>query len=81
VCCNASCGLCTPPGAACIQITCDDGGIFGDASACTPLPLQDATMCTGAGVPPHYYVCVGSVLPEPCVPRQIGDLTNTFCCP
>jgi len=23
VCCNASCGICTPPGGACIQISCD----------------------------------------------------------
>lgn len=23
VCCNASCGICTPPGGACIQIVCD----------------------------------------------------------
>jgi hypothetical protein len=23
VCCNASCGICTPPGGACIQVACD----------------------------------------------------------
>lgn len=27
VCCNASCGICTPPGGACIQLACVDGAL------------------------------------------------------
>ena len=27
VCCNESCGICTPPGGVCIQIACVDGGV------------------------------------------------------
>jgi hypothetical protein len=77
-CCNAACGICTPGGALCIQLTCEDGGITGDASACTAIASQDS-MCSGTT--PHYYACVGATLPSPCVTRQIGDLTNTYCCP
>jgi hypothetical protein len=64
--------------ATCIQISCVDAGIRGDASACTAVPGQDA-MCSGQT--PHFYRCVGSELPAPCVIRAIGDLTNTYCCP
>ncbi len=34
VCCNASCGICAPPGAGCIAIACVDGGGPPDAAAC-----------------------------------------------
>lgn len=27
VCCNASCGICTPPGGSCIEIACEDAGM------------------------------------------------------
>jgi hypothetical protein len=37
-------------------------------------------VCT-ASATPHYYRCVGSTLPSPCVAKAIGDVTNTFCCP
>jgi hypothetical protein len=36
-------------------------------------------MC--GGTTPHFYTCVGSTLPPPCVLKQVGDLTNTYCCP
>jgi hypothetical protein len=65
-------------GAACIQIACTDGGISFDAGACVAVAAQDS-MCSGQT--PHFYRCVGSELPAPCVTRSIGDLTNTYCCP
>src|SRR5436190_2023897 len=82
-CCNASCGICTPPGASCIQISCADAGIpMHDGGTCTAVPEQDAAACAGtAGLPPHFYRCVLSELPPPCVARTIGDVTNTYCCP
>jgi len=68
-----------PTGAACIQIACTDGGVIhGDASACVALPAGDSMCSTTA---PHYYTCVLTSLPPPCEVRNIGDVTNTYCCP
>ena len=35
VCCNASCGICTPPDGSCIAVQCTDGGVEPDAGPCT----------------------------------------------
>ena len=47
--------------------------------ACIAAPAQDS-VCT-ASATPHYYRCVGSEFPSPCVAKATGDVTNTFCCP
>ena len=78
-CCNQSCGLCAPIGSTCVAIACTDGGLSFDAGACIATPAQDST-CT-ASATPHYYRCILSELPPPCVIDSIGDVTNTYCCP
>jgi hypothetical protein len=43
-CCNVSCNLCAPVGAACIQIACGpDAAIIGDAGACVALSIGNVT--------------------------------------
>jgi len=79
-CCNASCGICAPMGSACIDIACTDAGLTLDAGACIATPAQDSS-CAGSSATPHYYRCVLSTLPAPCVAQGIGNVTNTFCCP
>jgi hypothetical protein len=85
-CCNASCGLCAPIGAACIQIACvpaEDAGTKVDAGSygCTADSAGDATMCGGVK-PPHYYRCVFPYQePKGCQQLTVGNATDTFCCP
>ncbi len=77
-CCNASCGLCASMGGGCLTVQCPDGGILPDASACLAIPQQDS-QCSAPT--PHYFRCILTDLPPPCVVRSIGDVTNTYCCP
>jgi hypothetical protein len=80
-CCSASCGLCVPMGAMCIAIAClPDGGFGIDASACRAVPTADTLSCGGT-FPPHAYLCVLDTLPAPCVLRNVGNVTDTYCCP
>ena len=51
-----------------------------DAGACVATPALDSS-CAGTSATPHYYRCVLSTLPSPCVAQGIGNVTNTFCCP
>ncbi len=84
-CCNPSCGICAPGGALCSPVICGaDGGPFDasfsfDALGCSAIPALD-TNCGGAR-PAHYYACVLSTLPAPCTVLNIGNVTNSFCCP
>ncbi len=84
-CCNPSCGICAPGGSLCAPLVCDaDGGSTDtrssfDALGCAAIPALDSN-CGGAR-PPHYYVCVLSTLAAPCTVVNIGNVTNTFCCP
>lgn len=53
VCCNASCGVCAPPGVACTTIACEDGGppppIDGGAGEeCGPVFCSPGTVCCNA---------------------------------
>lgn len=83
-CCSPSCGICLPGGALC-PVTCyTDGGLADarlspDAVGCFAVPALD-TNCGGAR-PPHYYACPGSMLTAPCTELNIGNLTNSYCCP
>lgn len=66
VCCNASCGICTPPGRVCIQIACDPSSVgetcadiscsAGEACADTPsgaqCVAQEENPCNLADCPP-----------------------------
>jgi hypothetical protein len=80
-CCSASCGLCVPMGAMCIAIAClPDGGFGIDAGACRAVPTADTLACGGTSQP-HAYLCVLSTLPAPCVLRNVGNVTDTYCCP
>ena len=79
-CCNPSCGICAPLGTACIQVLCPpDAQLSFDALSCVVDPGLDST-CVGAR-PPHAYRCILTQLPAPCVPIQIGNVTNIYCCP
>jgi hypothetical protein len=42
VCCNASCGICTPPGRVCIQIACDPATV---GKSCTDLSCAASDTC------------------------------------
>jgi hypothetical protein len=68
-CCNASCGTCVPGGTLCPQIAC----------GCVADPTGDSA-CGGTR-PPHAYRCVLAVPPPTCVVLNIGNVTDTYCCP
>ena len=60
------------------------GGGSGDAgdagSNCTAAPAQDS-QC-GNGKPPHFYACQFQYAqPSGCVLLNIGNVTDTYCCP
>lgn len=75
-CCNASCSICAPKGAVCIQMVCNQEG-FG--KGCTATPAQDAR-CDGK--PPHYVRCVFPYeQASGCVQVLVGNATDGYCCP
>ena len=80
-CCNPTCGVCAPRGALCAAQICGaDAKPAFDAFGCVAIPALDSADCS-LPRPPHLYSCIISVLPEPCTVLNIGDITNTFCCP
>ena len=81
-CCNPTCGVCAPQGALCAAQICgaDASSLF-DAFGCVAIPALDKNNCGDDRRPPHFYSCVISELPAPCKVLNIGDVTNTYCCP
>jgi len=81
-CCNPTCGVCAPQGALCAAQICgaDASSLF-DAFCCVAIPALDKNNCGDDRRPPHFYSCVISELPAPCKVLNIGDVTNTYCCP
>jgi hypothetical protein len=80
-CCNSTCGVCAPRGVLCTAQICGaDARSSFDAFGCVAIPALDGNDCGGAR-PPHFYSCILSELPAPCTVLNIGDVTNTFCCP
>jgi hypothetical protein len=51
-----------------------------DGDACAPTPEGDTFFCGGTR-PAHYYTCTLTMLSDPCVVVNVGDMTNSFCCP
>jgi len=79
-CCNASCGICAPRGALCTAQFCGiDASAPFDARGCVAVPALDGN-CVGAR-PPHFYSCQLADLPAPCIVLNVGNVTDTFCCP
>jgi hypothetical protein len=56
------------------------GGSGGAGKGCEPRPEQDG-QC--AGKPPHFYACMQPDYTPPagCELLNIGDATDTYCCP
>jgi hypothetical protein len=80
-CCNPTCGVCAPRGALCAAQICGaDASSAFDAFGCVAIPALDTADCGGTR-PPHFYSCVLAELSAPCVVLNIGNVTNTFCCP
>jgi len=80
-CCNPTCGVCAPRGALCTAQICGADASSGfDAFGCVAIPALDTGDCRGER-PPHFYSCVMSELPAPCVVLNTGNVTNTYCCP
>jgi hypothetical protein len=80
-CCNPTCGVCAPRGALCTAQICGADALSSfDAFGCVAIPALDSVDCS-LPRPPHLYSCIISVLPAPCTVLNIGDVTNTFCCP
>jgi hypothetical protein len=59
-----------------------DAGVDGNTGigGCSAGPGLDTVYCGGTN-PPHYYGCVGSVPPAPCVQVSFGNMTDGYCCP
>lgn len=70
VCCNASCGICTPPGGVCIQLACDPADA-GKSCAATQCATGETCMDTRSG--PH---CVA---PEESPCNLIDCPPNAIC--
>src|SRR5215831_9883448 len=80
-CCNSTCGTCAPRGALCpAQICGSDASSSFDAFGCVAIPMLDDDDCGGRR-PPHFYSCVLADLPPPCVVLNMGNVTDSFCCP
>lgn len=81
--CACPASSCFSPATGCTPYTGStgpDAAPKADGANCTAQPAGDATFCGGT-LPPHYYGCILSMLPDPCVAVSIGDVTNGFCCP
>lgn len=78
-CCNASCGMCAPMGAACIQIACDPGPAQ-DAGTGTPTKCQTDTDCHVSASYCGGCNCLGLAAGET-VPACTGTMVQCFADP
>jgi len=57
VCCNASCGICTPPGLACVQIVCEDEPAPCYRGGCSGEVCSDVEAISSACIWKPEYAC------------------------